>query len=154
MLTLSASGGWLAVRESPRERAAAVGSGPDLSGLAAPQRARQVDSEGPDNMKRLAMLRVMVAAGAFGGPVPMPAPDTPFFVYYATGATHSPDRVAPERVAKWRGPGDQGWDRLREETLARQMEVYAAYLDMTDSEIGRVAKALEIVNALDNTLIF
>ena len=38
--------------------------------------------------------------------------------------------------------------------FARQMEVYAAYMDMTDHEVGRVVDAIESVGQLDNTLFF
>jgi len=48
------------------------------------------------------------------------APDKPFFVYFAPGATHWPLHVAPEWSAKYKGKFDQGWDKLREETFARQ----------------------------------
>lgn len=47
-------------------------------------------------------------------------PDKPYFLYFATGATHAPLHVAPEWIARYHGQFDQGWDRLREETLARQ----------------------------------
>ena len=47
-------------------------------------------------------------------------PDKPFFVYYAPGATHAPHHVPAEWSAKYKGKFDQGWDALREETLARQ----------------------------------
>ena len=49
--------------------------------------------------------------------------DKPFFVYYAPGATHAPHHVAPEWSAKYRGQFDLGWDRVREETFARQKEL-------------------------------
>jgi len=48
------------------------------------------------------------------------APDRPFFLYYAPGATHSPHHPKKEWIAKYKGRFDQGWDRAREETLARQ----------------------------------
>jgi arylsulfatase len=48
-------------------------------------------------------------------------PDKPFFLYFAPGATHAPHQVPKEWVAKYRGKFDQGWDKLREETLARQI---------------------------------
>ncbi|HWE35366.1 MAG TPA: arylsulfatase [Isosphaeraceae bacterium] len=48
------------------------------------------------------------------------APDKPFFVYYATGATHSPHHVPKAWADKYKGKFDQGWDKLREETFARQ----------------------------------
>jgi arylsulfatase A-like enzyme len=51
------------------------------------------------------------------------APDKPFFVYYAPGATHAPHHVPQEWSDKFKGKFDQGWDKLREETLARQIEL-------------------------------
>jgi arylsulfatase A-like enzyme len=48
------------------------------------------------------------------------APDRPFFIYYATGASHAPHQVTPEWSAKYRGRFDQGWDKLREDTFERQ----------------------------------
>ena len=47
-------------------------------------------------------------------------PDRPFFVYFAPGATHAPHHVPKAWVHKYRGKFDQGWDKVREETLARQ----------------------------------
>ena len=51
------------------------------------------------------------------------APDRPFFLYYAPGATHSPHHPRKEWIAKYQGRFDQGWDRVREETLARQKQL-------------------------------
>jgi len=117
-------------------------------------------------------------------------PDKPLFIYYAPGAVHAPHHVPQEWIARWKGKFDGGWDKLREETLARQLkmgivppgtklapkpkaikdwdalsaderrlfarqaEVFAAFLEHTDHEIGRVVQALEDVGQLDNTLIF
>jgi arylsulfatase A-like enzyme len=47
-------------------------------------------------------------------------PDKPFFVYFAPGATHAPHHVPKAWADKYKGKFDQGWDRLREETFARQ----------------------------------
>jgi arylsulfatase len=47
-------------------------------------------------------------------------PDRPFFIYFAPGATHAPHQVPKEWVEKYKGKFDQGWDKVREETLARQ----------------------------------
>ena len=116
-------------------------------------------------------------------------PDKPFFVYYAPGAMHAPHHVPKEWIAKWKGKFDQGWDTLREQILARQIErgvvpkgtklapkpeaipdwnalsddekrlfsrqaeVFAAFLDMTDHEVGRVIKAIEETGQLDNTMV-
>jgi len=51
------------------------------------------------------------------------APDRPFFLYYAPGATHAPHHPKKEWVAKYKGKFDQGWDKMREETLARQKKL-------------------------------
>jgi arylsulfatase len=48
-------------------------------------------------------------------------PDRPFFIYYAPGATHAPHHVPKEWIAKFKGQFDGGWDKYREETLARQI---------------------------------
>ena len=48
------------------------------------------------------------------------APDRPFFLYYAPGATHSPHHPKKEWITKYKSKADQGWDKVREETLARQ----------------------------------
>jgi len=117
-------------------------------------------------------------------------PGKPFFIYFAPGATHAPHHVPKEWIAKYKGKFDQGWDKLREETLARQkrlgvippdtklapkpeaikdwdkltadekklfarqMEVFAGFGEYTDTEIGRLVKAIEEMGQLDNTLIF
>jgi arylsulfatase A-like enzyme len=44
----------------------------------------------------------------------------PFFMYFAPGATHAPHHVPKEWADKYKGKFDQGWDKLREETFARQ----------------------------------
>jgi arylsulfatase len=115
-------------------------------------------------------------------------PDKPFFIYFAPGATHAPHHVPKEWIAKYKGKFDQGWDKYREETLARQiklgvvppgaklapkpqaikdwetlsadekrlfarqMEVFAAFGEHTDHEIGRFVKAIEDLGVMDNTL--
>ncbi len=116
--------------------------------------------------------------------------DKPFFAYFAPGATHAPHHVAPEWSAKYAGKFDQGWDRLREETfarqkelgvippdaeltarpeeipawedipadlkpvLARQMEVYAGFLEHTDHHVGRLVDSLDDLGVLENTLVY
>ena len=118
------------------------------------------------------------------------APDKPSFVYFAPGATHAPHHVPKEWIARWKGKFDQGWDKLREETLARQIrmgvvppatrlapkppaikdweslsadekrlfsrqaEVFAAYVEYTDHEVGRMLQAFDDVGQADNTLVF
>jgi len=51
------------------------------------------------------------------------APTKPWFVYYATGTAHAPHHAPKEWIAKYKGQFDQGWDKVREETLARQIKL-------------------------------
>lgn len=51
------------------------------------------------------------------------APDRPFFVYYAPGATHAPHHPRKEWVAKYKSKFDQGWDAVREQTFERQKKL-------------------------------
>ena len=51
------------------------------------------------------------------------APEKPFFAYFATGAAHAPLHVPQEWADKFKGQFDQGWDKVREETLARQKKL-------------------------------
>jgi arylsulfatase len=48
------------------------------------------------------------------------APDTPFFVYYVPGGTHSPHQPKAEWVEKFKGKFDMGWNKMREEIFANQ----------------------------------
>ncbi|WP_222428761.1 arylsulfatase [Denitratisoma sp. DHT3] len=50
-------------------------------------------------------------------------PDRPYFAYLATGATHAPHHAPKEWIEKFRGKFDQGWDKYREETFARQKKL-------------------------------
>ena len=117
------------------------------------------------------------------------APDRPFFLYLAFGACHWAHQVPPDAIARYCGRYDAGWDRIREQRLARQQalgivppntalaprnpgvqaweqlspderrvcarlqEIYAAFLEHTDAQIGRLLAILERLGRLDNTLI-
>ena len=117
-------------------------------------------------------------------------PDKPSFVYFSPGAVHAPHHVPKVWIDKWKGRFDQGWDKIREETLARQIqmgvvpagtqlapkppaikdwdklsadekrlfarqaEVFAAFVEYTDHEIGRMLQAFDEVGQADNTLVF
>ncbi len=50
-------------------------------------------------------------------------PDKPFFMYFATGGTHAPHHAPQEWIDKYKGKFDMGWDKLREQTLAKQIEL-------------------------------
>ena len=73
-------------------------------------------------------------------------PDKPFFIYFAPGATHAPHHVPKEWADKYKGKFDAGWDKLREETFARQKklgvipaELRAHQASRADSGVGRDA---------------
>ena len=51
------------------------------------------------------------------------APNKPWLLYYATGTAHAPHHAPKDWIAKYKGQFDQGWDKLREETLARQIKL-------------------------------
>lgn len=51
------------------------------------------------------------------------SPDKPFMMYFATGATHAPHHAPKEYIDKYKGKFDQGWDKVREETLERQKKL-------------------------------
>ena len=142
------------------------------------------------------------------------APDRPFFLYFAPGATHSPHQPPEEYRDRYLGVFDDGWDVEREKIynrqrgingetaktpgiipddaeltkrprgipawkapawkakiaeldkfdhldqfddsdraiLAKQMEIYAAFLEYTDIEVGRVLDAIP-PEEVDNTMI-
>ena len=61
-------------------------------------------------------IRTMRAAKAI-------APQRPFFVYFATGATHAPHQVPEDWIAKFKGKFDSGWDVYRQETFERQKKM-------------------------------
>ena len=48
------------------------------------------------------------------------APDKPFFVYYAPGATHAPHHPTPEWIEKFKGKFDTGWNAMRDQIFANQ----------------------------------
>jgi arylsulfatase len=51
------------------------------------------------------------------------APDKPFFLYYAPGATHAPHQVDKYWSDQYKGKFDRGWDAYREEVFERQKKL-------------------------------
>jgi arylsulfatase A-like enzyme len=49
--------------------------------------------------------------------------DKPWFVYFSTGAVHAPHQVPKEWRDKFKGKFDYGWDRQRELTYQKQLEM-------------------------------
>jgi arylsulfatase A-like enzyme len=51
------------------------------------------------------------------------APEKPFFLYYAPGAAHAPHHAPKEWADRYRGRFDEGYEAMREQTLARQKKL-------------------------------
>src|SRR5882724_3302159 len=47
------------------------------------------------------------------------APDKPFLLYWAPGASHGPHQIMKEWADKYKGKFDDGWDKYRERAFAR-----------------------------------
>ena len=86
-------------------------------------------------------------------------PDKPFFVYLSFGATHAPHHVPTDWSDKYKGAFDQGWDKVRETTLANQKKLgvvpqdcqltarsegIPAWTDLTDDERKVATRLMEI----------
>jgi len=48
------------------------------------------------------------------------APGKPFLMYFVPGTAHAPHHAPREWIERFKGHFDQGWDRMREESFARQ----------------------------------
>jgi arylsulfatase len=66
------------------------------------------------------------------------APDRPFLLYVAPGATHAPHHAPQDWIDKFRGKFDIGWDKYREETIERQkrLGVIPANTKLTERSAG------------------
>ncbi len=64
------------------------------------------------------------------------APQNPFFLYFATGAIHSPHQVDQKWRDMYKGKFDKGWDWYREEVFGRQKKlgVIPAYAILPDRD--------------------
>ncbi len=116
-------------------------------------------------------------------------PDRPFFLYLAFGAMHAPHQAPDEHLQRWKGRFDDGYEAVRQEWYARQLELgiippdttlaprnpgvpawgdltgnqqrfsnrlqeaFAAMLEHTDEQIGRLIQFLDEIGRLDNTLV-
>jgi len=49
--------------------------------------------------------------------------EMPFFLYYATGATHAPHHTKAVDREKYKGTYKKGWDKVREQRLAKQKKM-------------------------------
>ena len=83
----------------------------------------------------------------------------PWMMFYSTGCAHAPHHVAPEWADKYKGAFDDGWDALRERTLAKQKElgivpedteltarpdVFPAWDSLTDTQKKLYVRQMEV----------
>jgi arylsulfatase A-like enzyme len=80
------------------------------------------------------------------------APEKPFLVYYAPGATHAPHHPRPSWVEKYKGKFHQGWDVLRAETLERQKAMGIVPPDTELTERSEGIQSWDSLNAEQKTL--
>jgi arylsulfatase len=69
------------------------------------------------------------------------APEKPFFMYYCPGIAHAPHHSPKEWADKYKGKFDQGYEKLREETLARQKKMGIVPKDTELSPMNPLADA-------------
>jgi arylsulfatase len=85
--------------------------------------------------------------------------EKPWMMYYSTGCSHAPHHVGQEWSNKYKGKFDDGWDALREKTLARQKalgivpqdteltprpDAFPAWDSLTPSEKALYARQMEV----------
>lgn len=75
------------------------------------------------------------------------APDRPYFLYVATGATHAPHHTPQEWIEKFKGQFDEGWDAYREKTLARQKALGVVPADTALTTRSKGLPAWDSLNA-------
>jgi arylsulfatase len=75
------------------------------------------------------------------------APDRPFFLYVAPGATHAPHQAPADWIAKFKGQFDMGWDKYREITLERQKKLGVVPPDTKLTERSPGLQAWDSLNA-------
>lgn len=75
------------------------------------------------------------------------APDKPFFLYVAPGANHAPHHAPQDWIDKFKGKFDMGWDKYREETLARQIKMGVVPPDTKLTERSAGLPAWDELNA-------
>jgi arylsulfatase len=75
------------------------------------------------------------------------APDKPFFLYVAPGANHSPHHAPRAGIDRFKGQFDGGWDKYREDTLARQKKLGVVPPDTKLTERAPGLPAWDSLNA-------
>jgi arylsulfatase A-like enzyme len=89
-------------------------------------------------------------------------PELPFMMLWASGSMHSPHHAPDSHIDKYKGKFDMGWDKAREEIIARQKELgiippdteltqrideIPAWDSLTDEERKLYARQMEVFAA-------
>jgi arylsulfatase A-like enzyme len=89
-------------------------------------------------------------------------PDLPFMMLWASGSMHSPHHAPDSHIDKYKGKFDMGWDKAREQILAKQkklgivpqdtklterIEQIPAWDSLSDEEKGLYARQMEVFAA-------
>ncbi len=75
------------------------------------------------------------------------APDKPYFLYVAPGATHAPHQAPKDWIEKFKGQFDGGWDAYRQQTLERQKKLGVLPADTKLTERSPGLPAWDSLNA-------
>lgn len=75
------------------------------------------------------------------------APDKPFFIHLAPGATHSPHQVDEKWIAKYKGKFDKGWDVYRKQVFENQKRLGIIPADAKLPELGPLVKPWKQLSA-------
>jgi len=76
----------------------------------------------------------------------------PWFMYYSTGCADAPHHVAKEWTDKYKGQFDDGWDKYRERTFARQKKLGVVPQDAELTERPDVFGAWDSLNEEEKRL--
>ncbi len=78
--------------------------------------------------------------------------EKPWLLYYSTGCAHAPHHVPKEWADRYKGKFDDGWDALRERTLARQKEIGLVPADTELTERPDIFPAWDSLSDAERTL--
>ena len=80
-------------------------------------------------------------------------PDKPWFMYFSHGAVHAPLQAKRDDMAKYRGRYDTGWDEIRAQRFARQLELgvipEGTVLPPRNSEEGHAVKPWDELSGVE-----
>jgi len=79
-------------------------------------------------------------------------PEKPFFIYFATGASHAPHHVASKWADKYKGQFDGGWDALRVQTFERQKQLGVLPADAQLTPRNEAMPAWDSLSAVEKAL--